>query len=381
MKILYAIQGTGNGHLARATEIIPHLKKVADVDILVSGLQGDLKLPFEIKYRYTGLSFFMGVKGGINYWKTMVRMRPFRLLADIANLPVYDYDIVFSDFEPVSAWSCLLKGKPCIGISHQNAVLHPSAPKPWRNDLAGKLILTNYAPTSAKYGFHFNAIDEKHFIPIIRSGIRNANPLNLKHYTVYLPAYSDKEIVKALFPFKEFQWQVFSKNCTEAYQVSNIRFQPVSLKAFTHSFVNCEGILCTAGFETPSEALFMGKKLCVVPMKNQYEQLCNATFLEKMGVKVIHNLKKETNVLAEWIQNGKALQLNYPDETKQILHRILTKHEAEEEFSILNWIFPNQSLRTLQFKMIALRENHLIPLNFGVKHLSKWKEFLKQLMN
>ena len=26
MKILYAIQGTGNGHLARATEIVPYAK-------------------------------------------------------------------------------------------------------------------------------------------------------------------------------------------------------------------------------------------------------------------------------------------------------------------------------------------------------------------
>lgn len=37
MKILYAFQGTGNGHLARAQEIIPILKKHALVDTLISG--------------------------------------------------------------------------------------------------------------------------------------------------------------------------------------------------------------------------------------------------------------------------------------------------------------------------------------------------------
>ena len=36
MKILYAIQSTGNGHLGRAMEILPTLKRNADVDILVS---------------------------------------------------------------------------------------------------------------------------------------------------------------------------------------------------------------------------------------------------------------------------------------------------------------------------------------------------------
>jgi len=36
MKVLYAIQGTGNGHLSRAEDIVPYLQKRCDVDILVS---------------------------------------------------------------------------------------------------------------------------------------------------------------------------------------------------------------------------------------------------------------------------------------------------------------------------------------------------------
>ena len=39
MKILYAVQGTGNGHFSRAQDVIPLLKKKAQVDILVSGTQ------------------------------------------------------------------------------------------------------------------------------------------------------------------------------------------------------------------------------------------------------------------------------------------------------------------------------------------------------
>ena len=37
MKILYAIQGTGNGHLSRAIDVIPDLKKIVKVDVFVSG--------------------------------------------------------------------------------------------------------------------------------------------------------------------------------------------------------------------------------------------------------------------------------------------------------------------------------------------------------
>ena len=39
MRILYGIQGTGNGHISRALEVLPYLKKKASVDILISGRQ------------------------------------------------------------------------------------------------------------------------------------------------------------------------------------------------------------------------------------------------------------------------------------------------------------------------------------------------------
>ena len=62
---------------------------------------------------------------------------------------------------------------------------------------------------------------------------------------------------------------------------------------FTESFTTCEGILYGARFETPSEAIQMGKKLLVIPMKHQYEQHCNAAAAEQLGVPVIKSLKKK----------------------------------------------------------------------------------------
>jgi len=57
MKILYAIQATGNGHISRAKEIIPALMKRAQVDILISGTQAEVILPYKIAYKYKGLRF------------------------------------------------------------------------------------------------------------------------------------------------------------------------------------------------------------------------------------------------------------------------------------------------------------------------------------
>jgi uncharacterized protein (TIGR00661 family) len=326
MKILYAIQGTGNGHLARATEIVPILKSMADTDVLVSGTQSDLKVPFQIDYRFSGMSFIVGQNGGVDILKTIQRMPLLQILRDIRNLPVEKYDLVISDFEPVSAWACRLRGKECVGLSHQNAVLHPSAPQPEFSDWLGKLILKRYAPSTHQYGFNFKPSSPHIFPPVIRPAIRKAEATLKPHYTVYLPAYSDQQIQDVLSQIPDTEWQVFSKHSKTNYTVGNISFQPVSLDGFTQSFLSCTGLICTAGFEGPAEAIFMGKKLCVIPMKNQYEQYCNAVFLKSMGVKVLEHFSNSAPELTEWIQKAPALHIQFPDLTREILQDILMKH-------------------------------------------------------
>ena len=44
MKILYGIQGTGNGHISRSREVLKYLCKEAEVDILVSGIHHEVDL-------------------------------------------------------------------------------------------------------------------------------------------------------------------------------------------------------------------------------------------------------------------------------------------------------------------------------------------------
>ncbi len=328
MKILYAIQGTGNGHLARATEIIPYLQEFGATDILVSGIQGDIRLPFEVKYKLYGFSFIFGKKGGVDIWKTITKARLFRLIKDIREIPVDNYHLVINDFEPVTAWACKLRKKDCVGLSHQNAVLHPKADRPKTTDSFGTFVLKHYAPTKCRYGFHFRTLGEQFYTPVIRSAIRKANVTDKGHYTVYLPAFSDVEIEKILSPYKSVQWEVFSKQCQQSYSKGLIRFNPVSLEEFNKSFVSCTGILCTAGFETPAEALFMGKKLCVVPMKNQYEQACNAAMLAEIGVSVIDKFSLCRQVLANWLQNEYAIKLPYADITQVILRELVKSNIA-----------------------------------------------------
>ncbi|WP_100611247.1 glycosyltransferase family protein [Confluentibacter lentus] len=328
MKILYAIQGTGNGHLSRARDIIPILqKKGVALDILVSGTQADINLPYPITYQLKGLSFIFGKKGGVDVWKTYFKAKTMRLHKEIMSLPVENYDLIINDFEPVSAWACKLKKIPCVSLSHQSAVLSPIVPKPKKKDPLGKLILKKYAPTTKQYGFHFKAYEDTIFTPVIRQDIRLANCTTGDHYTVYLPSYDDEKILNILSKIEDVTWEVFSKHNKKTFTDKNITVQPITNEAFVTSMATSKGILCGAGFETPAEALFMKKKLLVIPMKGQYEQQCNAAALKDMGVPVIKSFKKKyLKNIKDWIENDTIVNVDYPDITEQIIDKILEEN-------------------------------------------------------
>jgi len=355
MKILYAIQGTGNGHISRARDIVPVLQQNNDVDILISGSQADVQLPFPVKYQYQGLGFVFGKKGGIDIFESYKKSNLKVFFSEINCLPVQAYDLVINDFEPVSAWACRQKNKKCISLSHQAAVLNKHVPQPRQTDRVGKAILKKYAPSTARYGFHFKAYDTNIFTPVIRQQVRNQMIEEKGHYTVYLPAYEDSRIVKVLKEFPSVLWQVFSKHNKEAFKEENITVQPINNEAFVKSMASAEGVLCGAGFETPAEALFMNKKLMVIPMKGQYEQQCNAAALKDMDVAVIKSLKlKHADKIKKWIETGKKISVDYPDNTEWIINKIL----AENSFETVNEIMrPNKKVYTVkELRQVILKK-------------------------
>ena len=336
MKILYAIQGTGNGHISRARDIIPILQKKGELDILISGIQADVSLPYEVKYKFKGLSFIFGKNGGIDLLNTYKKSNLRNLYKEIQQLPIKQYDLVISDFEPVSTWAAKTNNVPCIGLSHQAVVINKKSPKPKNADLIGRLVLKNYAPVTEAYGFHFKKYDDNIFTPVIRTQIREAKAKKLGHYTVYLPAYSDDRIIKVLDEIKGVRWEVFSKHTRKENIKNNIHIRPINNEQFINSLLSCTGILCGAGFETPAEALYLKKKLMVIPMKGQYEQQCNAAALKEMGVPVIKTLKlKHVEKIISWINMSQQIPVNYSNDTETILDEIIKKHTSNKTASVI----------------------------------------------
>lgn len=324
MKILYAIQGTGNGHLARAEDIVPILRKKGKVDIFISGAQADLDLPFEVDYRSKGLSFYFGKTGGVDIVRTIKRNKTSRVYKEIRNFPVEKYDLVINDFEPISAWAARLRKVPCISLSHQASLLSPNVPRPKHYDPLGSWILGHYAPANHHVGFHFSAFDKDIFTPVIRERIRTATPTCKGHYTVYLPAYDDQKLVPLFIRFPKVRWHIFSKHTRIPYHVGRISVFPVNNEAFTTSMASSDGVLCGAGFETPAEALYLKKKLLVVPMKKQYEQHYNAAALKELGVMVMRKVKKKNlDKISEWIESDHLVDVTYEEVAESAIDRAI----------------------------------------------------------
>ena len=329
VKILFAIQGTGNGHLSRARDVYPLLTPYGDVDVLISGIQADVDVPFPVKYKYYGLSFIFGKTGGVDISETLKKARLLELVKDVRRFPVEQYDLVINDFEHISAWACRRKNKPCISLSHQYAVIQPGAPKPDKTDPIGELALNKYVPVTAGYGFHFKAFAPHVYTPVIRKEIRQLKPTTEGHYTVYLPAYDDETLVKHLSQF-DVPWHVFSKHNKEPRTVGNVHLKKIDNQEFVKSMASSTGVLIGGGFEGPAEAMYLGKKLMVIPMTGQYEQQCNALGAKAMGASMIPLLDQKYHPeIEEWVKNGQPVKVDYPDITADIIAELMRDHAGK----------------------------------------------------
>ena len=319
-KILYAIQGTGNGHVARAREIIPLLQKYGALDVVLSGDQSEVALPVMPKYRSKGLTFIYNKKGGISYWKTFLKNNIFKIYKEIKGFPVEHYDLVINDFEFITAWACRLKGKESYALGHQAAFFSNKVPRPKRRRFIGEVILKYYAPSKNAVGFHFKPYDADIYPPVIRSEVRSQLVDDHGHFTVYLPAFGDDRICSLLNQLADVQWKVFSKKAHKSYRLGNVEIRPIDSDDFLISMSTASGVLTSAGFETPAESLFLGKKLAVIPINRQYEQSCNSEALKIMGVLVIENFNKDAlQLIQKWVSDPPIPRFNFPDITEKIL--------------------------------------------------------------
>ncbi len=332
MKILYSVQATGNGHIARAFEILPYLKKYGEVDIFLSGSNSHLQVNLPIKYRSRGLSLFYNPQGKLDYWKIGKEIQITAAVKEALELPVDKYDLVINDFESITSLACRLKRKASIGFGHQASFQSKLTPRPAKKDLLGEMILKYYGWAQQYVGLHFESYDASIYQPIIKEKILKATPKNEGHITVYLPHYGLPLLQREFNKCKQVSFQVFSPHVARPYTEANCQFFPVSNESFTESMINSAGVITGAGFETPAETLYMGKKLMALPIRGQYEQLCNAAALEKMGITVIQRMDHQFEYhLRQWLTSLPTASLTLIHTTEKLVRLVVEKGEAAKD--------------------------------------------------
>ncbi len=313
MRILYGIQGTGNGHLSRSRILARLLKEAGhDVHVLISG-RDPAKLPGlpELEPIVTRDGFtFVTQKGRIQLIKTAQGLSPLRFLKDIREqdkeLP--EVDLVISDFEPITARLAGRRSLPSLGIGHQYAFSHdvPVPPFEWM----GRTILRNFAPCDVPIGLHWSSFGQPVLPPIVPM-LKPAEIIDPELILVYLPFESRESVKLALEGLDGERCRIYG-NVESQKADGHLEWMPFSREGFLEDLKRCRGVICNAGFELPSEALHLGKMLLCKPLKGQVEQTANGLALEKLGLATV-TTGLNSQIVSQWLERPLQHSCTWPN--------------------------------------------------------------------
>ena len=326
MKILYAVQATGNGHISRAMQLLPYLERHGTVDFFMSGDNASLALNGNVKYRSKGLSLYYTQCGGLNYWQIFKKNKWTRAMKEARDLPVNKYDLVINDFDYITAESCRIHKKNSLHLGHQASFISEQTPRPDKISSVGEFIYKHYCNTSHFLGFHFESYDSFILPPVVKKEITEAEVSDLGHITVYLPSYQRNCLESQFLMLKNQLFHWFLPCIKQPYREENIIYYPIDSTFFNQSLVTCHGLITGGGFEISSEAMFLGKKLMCIPIRDHYEQKCNAAALQKLGVYTLPNADSPTfyNQIRHWLAEGQTISLPSINNIETTVERALT---------------------------------------------------------
>ncbi|MEQ9462138.1 MAG: glycosyltransferase family protein [Haliea sp.] len=311
MRILYGVQATGNGHISRARAMAEAFREHSvEVTWLFSGRERSQLFdmaPFGDFLHRRGLTFATRA-GSVRYWQTLLQNRLTQFLRDVRTLPVADFDLVVTDFEPVTAWAGRRAGLQVIGIGHQYA-FGPDTPVAGGHWLA-RQIMRRFAPVERPVGLHWHPYDSNVLPPILDLPEREVDADDL--VLVYLP-FEDPAAVSALLQqFPAIPFRLYGPGLTAAER-GNVSLRPTSVEDFKRDLASCSGVICNSGFELISECLQWRKPVLTRPLAGQMEQLSNALALRELGhATVMQRLDRDS--VEPWLRQRPAPPaLRYPD--------------------------------------------------------------------
>lgn len=312
MNILYGVQGTGNGHISRSREMVKALHALGHrVQVLISGRPRErlLALPeFGSYFTRNGLTFVTD-RGKLRPLRTAMELNLRHFYSDIRGFDATPYDLVITDFEPLTARIARRANLPCIGIGHQYAFFY-DIPLAGDNRVT-RWVIKHFAFCDQPIGLHWHHFGHPILPPIVPPMDTEKPPGEEDTFLVYLPFESTDDIRNLLRPFYNRSFHIYGKT-PDALDEGHLHFHPFSREGFLTDLMRCSGVICNAGFELPSEALQLGKKLLVRPLSGQLEQASNALAIEKLSLgSVMRELDCE--IVQCWLEVPSGKRQRYPN--------------------------------------------------------------------
>lgn len=311
MRIFYGVQATGNGHITRARVLLPALQAAgAEVDMLFSGRAEERLFNMEPfgNYQVRRGFTFVTEEGRVRRWKTLRHNSMLQFYRDLKDLDLASYDLVLSDFEPLTAWAAKRQRVPSVGVAHQYAFYHSipgTGRTPWL-----KQSLRLFAPVDVPVGLHWHPFNAPILPPMIEP-LGAVPEQGDGRILVYLPFEALEEVCYWLSPFMDRRFRIYC-DIDQPRQVGGLELQPFSRSGFQQDLQACSGVVANAGFGLCSEALQAGKKLLVKPLQHQVEQSSNAVVLARMGAARVMTAF-DPDVIEDWLHQPAGRPLPWPD--------------------------------------------------------------------
>jgi uncharacterized protein (TIGR00661 family) len=344
-KILYGICGEGLGHASRSRILINHLKNHHEIRIVAGGKAYDLLFQ-EYKhvekiesprFIYKDNQVLLTTSVLYMLYRTLL-YTPFSFLKVHRLIKEFKPDVLITDAEPVSNYAALLAGIKRLSIDNPQVLLYRDYTVTVKEFLSwfSLLIAVKFSMMNANkylvYDFFDEQIENKKVLflkPLIQENIRKQTPRYDNHIFVYQTSMSTEYVCTLFRKFKEtFIIYGFNKDSVDG----NLIFRSFNEQQFFKDIAHAKAVITNGGFTVISEALYLKKPIFSLPLKNQFEQVVNGKFIEKLGAGVYHMDFKEEN-LKEFLQNLTTYQNNLrqydPGDQLNTLQRI------EQELQLL----------------------------------------------
>ncbi len=295
MKILYGVVGEGLGHASRSKVVITYLRSLGHTvfissagraaallaaDVTVDGLtlcysDGAVDLAGSAAKNLANFSRILST--GSTAWTYFDRFAP---------------NIIFADFDALVSLYGRARGIPVVSIDNMQILDRcqhaPEITTGIERDFElARMIVASQAPGCIEYiitTFFFPPVTKPNTVlvpPILREAILNAQPSDGGHVLVYQTQKSDPRLLNMLGDFPQQEFVVYGSGATST--PSNVRLREFSEQGFVDDLASSSAVISNGGFTLLGEALYLGKPVYSVPVRNHAEQIVNARYLERLG--------------------------------------------------------------------------------------------------